>query len=151
MEFWLVKTEPDVYSIDDLKKDGSTEWHGVRNYQARNYLKTMKKGDVVFIYHSNADEVGIAGQAAVHMEARPDRTQFDKKSEYFDSKASNEKPIWFCPKLKFIRKFSKIIPLSLLRQQKALQQMKLLQKGSRLSVLPISAEEHRIILNLLAN
>lgn len=148
MSFWLVKTEPDVYSIDDLKRDKVTHWHGVRNYQARNFLRAMKKGEEVLVYHSNAEPPGIVGIATVAREAYPDPSQFEKKSEYFDPKASKENPRWFCPELKFKRKFKQIIPLDELRKIPALKGMVLLQRGSRLSVQPVSEKEWAVIVEL---
>ena len=102
MQYWLMKSEPDVFSIDDLKKQKQTTWDGVRNYQARNFMMNdMQVGDLVLFYHSNAKPPGIAGLATVSKKAEPDPTQFDKKSEYFDPKATKEKPRWFCVKVKF--------------------------------------------------
>lgn len=141
MTFWLVKTEPDVYSISDLRRDGSTEWTGVRNYQARNFLQAMKRGDKVLIYHSNAEPPGVVGVGVVARVAEPDTTQFDKKSEYFDPKASKERPRWFAPLIAFEREFSHMVALDELRKQKALDGLLLLQKGSRLSVIPVE-EKH---------
>jgi len=96
MNYWLVKSEPYVFSIQDLKKDKVTYWDGVRNYQARNFLKEMKKGDTVLYYHSNEDPIGVAGVATIHKEAYPDPSQFDKRNKYFDPKATKENPRWFC-------------------------------------------------------
>jgi predicted RNA-binding protein with PUA-like domain len=141
MTFWLVKTEPDVYSIGDLQRDGSTEWTGVRNYQARNFLQAMQRGDKVLIYHSNAEPPGAVGIGVVARLAEPDTTQFDKKSEYFDPKASKEKPRWFAPVIAFEREFSRMVTLDELRKQKALDGLLLLQRGTRLSVIPVE-EKH---------
>ena len=145
MAFWLVKSESNNYSIDDLKRDNFTHWHGVRNYQARNYLKSMKKGDLVFYYHSVIDPIGIAGIAKVKDEATADLTQFDKKSEYFDPKATKEAPRWFCPHLEFVERYAKILDLKTIRALKGLSAMVLLQKGSRLSVQPVSESEFEIV------
>lgn len=141
MAWWLVKTEPDVYSIDDLARDKITAWTGVRNYQARNFLREMKKGEKVLVYHSNAEPSGVVGIATVHREGAPDLTQFDRSSEYFDPKATRENPRWFCPELKFSKKFSGLVSLDALRQNKVLQELLLLRRGSRLSVVPI-VERH---------
>jgi predicted RNA-binding protein with PUA-like domain len=148
MAFWLVKTEPDVYSIDDLKRDRSTDWTGVRNYQARNYLREMKIGDHVLVYHSNAEPPGVVGTAAVLKAAAPDKTQFDPRSEYFDEKSTKEAPRWFCPEIKFLRKLHRIVPLEELRAEKGLSGLLLLQKGSRLSVIPVSEKHFTSIVSL---
>lgn len=134
MSYWLAKSEPSVYSIDHLKKDRKTCWEGVRNYQARNYLKSMKKGDLVLIYHSNADPTAVMGIAEVCKEAYPDPSQFDKKSKYFDSDSSIENPRWWCPEFKYVEKFKSPVLLKNLKDVKELYDMTLLQKGSRLSV-----------------
>jgi len=145
MTYWLVKTEEDVYPIDALKTDKETSWDGVRNYQARNFLTSMKKGDLVFIYHSNAKVPGISGLAEVKKVAEPDVLQFDKKSDYFDPAATPENPRWFAPTLKFKQKFPEILSLEQIKSIKALGNSKLLQKGNRLSVLPISDQEAEAI------
>jgi predicted RNA-binding protein with PUA-like domain len=138
MKRWLVKTEPDVYSIDDLKRDKKTWWTGVRNYQARNFLQAMEIGDLVLVYHSNAEPPGVVGVARVIATAQPDQTQFDKKGEYFDEKASQERPRWFCPQVAFDRKFKKQVALDELRESTELTGLLLLQRGSRLSVTPVA-------------
>lgn len=148
MATWLVKTEPDVFSIDDFARVKVTDWTGVRNYQARNFLKKMEVGDEVLIYHSNAEPSGIVGLAKVYATATPDKTQFDGKSEYFEPKATKAAPRWFCPDLKFVRKFRRQIPLDELRSSKALEGLALLQKGSRLSVIPVSGKHFETILKM---
>lgn len=148
MAKWLVKSEPDVYSIDDLKREQTTAWSGVRNYQARNFLSAMKKGELVLFYHSSAEPPGVAGICKVAKMAYPDPTQFDRRSEYFDEKASPEKPRWFAPDLAFVKRFKAIITLDFLRKQRALQKMVLLQRGSRLSVQPVTEDEFHTIVNL---
>ncbi len=145
MAFWLVKSESNKYGIDDLKRDGYTFWGGVRNYQARNFLRSMRKGELVLYYHSVVEPVGIVGIARVKKEAYPDPTQFDKKSEYFEPAASKEEPRWFCPDLEFVEKFSEIIPLREIRGMKNLEGMVLLQKMSRLSVQPVSDKHFNIL------
>jgi predicted RNA-binding protein with PUA-like domain len=138
--YWLMKSEPDVYSLDLLEKQGTTWWEGVRNYQARNYmLKDMKVGDEVLFYHSSCEPPGIAGLAVVSAAALPDKTQFDKKSEYYDAKATVEKPRWFCVQVRFVRRFSHFLSLSELREAAELQDMVVLQRGSRLSIQPVTA------------
>lgn len=134
MAFWLVKSEPTVYSIDDLKKDRTTYWEGVRNYQARNFLKAMKKGDRVLFYHSNAEPTAVMGIAEVHKEAYPDPAQFDFKSDYYDPDSSKDNPRWWSPEIKFVEKFSTPVELTALKKAPSLKEMTLLQKGSRLSV-----------------
>lgn len=141
-KYWLMKSEPDVYSIEHLKKDKTTWWECVRNYQARNFMqKDMQIGDLVLFYHSSAEPSGIAGLARVSKTAEPDATQFDKKSEYYDPKASKEKPIWFCVQVEFVKKFKEIISLDQLRNEKSLAQMQVLKRGQRLSIQPVTASE----------
>jgi predicted RNA-binding protein with PUA-like domain len=148
MKYWLAKTEPDVYSIDDLARDGKTLWTGVRNYQARNFLREMKRKDVVLIYHSNAEPPGLAGIAEVSKEDVADPTQFDKASEYYDPKASAEQPRWFCPQVTFVKKLPELVSLDRLRAQKSLDGLLLLQKGSRLSVIPVSESHFHAMLKM---
>jgi predicted RNA-binding protein with PUA-like domain len=142
--FWLVKTEPDVFSFDDLLEapDQTTFWDGVRNYQARNYLRdAMKLGDRVLIYHSNAEPPGAIGIARVVREGYPDHTQFDPNDGHFDPDAKPEDPRWFMVDLKAERKFERLVSLPELRELPGLSGMVLLQKGSRLSVQPVTADE----------
>ena len=150
MAHWLVKTEPEVYSITDLKRDRVTFWDGVRNYQARNYLRSMTVGEQVLIYHSNAEPPAIVGLAKVAKLAYADPTQFDKQSEYYDPKATPESPRWFGPDLRFVRVFKNPLALPVLREQKELEGMVLLQRGSRLSVQPVTDEQLTRILELAA-
>lgn len=145
MPYFLVKSESSCYSIDDLKRDKSTLWTGVRNYQARNFLKAMKVNDTLLYYHSNDEPIGIVGLAKVVAVAEPDPTQFIKTDDHFDPKATKEKPIWYSPKVSYLRKFEKIITREMLFSKKELAEMKLLQKGSRLSVLPVTDREFKII------
>jgi len=148
-KYWLMKSEPSVFSIDDLKKAERTLWEGVRNYQARNYMMNdMAVGDEVLFYHSNAEPPGVAGVATVSKAAIPDPTMFDKKSEYFEPKATKDKPIWFCVEVKFAKKFKALLSLNDLRENKTLANMVLLQKGSRLSVQPVTAAEFIEILEM---
>jgi predicted RNA-binding protein with PUA-like domain len=149
MKYWLMKSEPDVFSIDHLAKDKTTWWEGVRNYQARNFMmKDMEEGDQVLFYHSNAEPPGIAGLAQISKRAEPDKSQFDKKSEYFDAKATREKPIWFCVQLQFAKKFKNLVSLNDLRGEKALAEMVVLQKGSRLSVQPVEKKHFDLVQKL---
>jgi predicted RNA-binding protein with PUA-like domain len=148
MTAWLVKTEPDVFSIDDFARSKVTDWSGVRNYQARNFLMAMEVGDEVLIYHSNAQPPGLVGLARVHKKATPDATQFDPSSEYYEPKATTAAPRWFCPDLTFVQKFPRQIPLDELRQTKSLEGLALLQKGSRLSVIPVSEKHFDILVKM---
>lgn len=151
MNYWLMKSEPDVFSIDDLKKAkaSSTSWDGVRNYQARNFMRDdMKEGDLVLYYHSNCTPPGVAGIAKIVKESYPDHTSWDKKSEYYDSKSTKEKPRWFMVDVKFVEKFKEVISLEELKKSKELKGMRLLQKGNRLSVMPVEKKEFDYILKL---
>lgn len=144
-----MKSEPEVFSIDDLAAKKQAAWDGVRNYQARNFMMNdMKVGDQVLFYHSSAEPPGIAGIAEVVSEAAPDVTQFDKKSEYFDPKATKEKPRWFCVTVGFKEKFPKLLELEKLRAEKALATMPLFMRGQRLSIQPVQEKEFNWILKL---
>jgi predicted RNA-binding protein with PUA-like domain len=143
-----MKSEPDVFGIEDLKKKKRAGWDGVRNYQARNFMREMRVDDLVLFYHSNAEPSGIAGVARVSKEAHPDPTQFDKKSEYHEPRATKEKPVWDQVELEFLEAFASVLPLERLKKEKALEEMPLVQKGTRLSVMPVSREEWHHILVL---
>ncbi|STR45024.1 EVE domain-containing protein [Iodobacter fluviatilis] len=148
MNYWLMKSEPDDVSIDDLvaRPDQTVGWYGVRNYQARNFMRDeMQLGDPVFFYHSSCKEPGIAGLATVCRLAYPDPTQFDATSEYFDGKSTPEKPRWLQVDVRFVKK-TRLLSLSELRSFPELAQMVLLQKGSRLSITPVSAADAAFIL-----
>lgn len=145
MAHWLYKTEPDVFGIDDLKRQGTATWEGVRNYQARNFLRQARLGDIVLIYHSSCKQVGIAGLAEVVREAYPDPTQFDPGSDYFDPASKPDNPRWSLVEVRFVRKLPRIISLDALRAMPALAGMALVKKGSRLSVMPVSEEEWQAI------
>lgn len=148
-KFWLMKSEPEVYSIDALKKDQKTLWTGVRNYQARNFMmKDMQVGDPVLFYHSNAVPPGIAGLAFVSAIAVPDPSALDKKSETFDPKSTKEKPIWFCVEVEFKKKFASLISLESLKSDKLLQDLLVVQRGQRLSVQPVIEKDFTYILEL---
>lgn len=141
IQYWLMKSEPDVYSIDDLARDGRTAWTGVRNYQARNFMRDgMRIGDFVFFYHSNAKPPGIAGLARVASEAYADPLQFDAQSEYHDPRATEERPIWMLVDLVFERKCKHLLSLDALKADPQLSGLLLLKQGQRLSVQPVSAE-----------
>lgn len=150
MKYWLMKSEPKDYSIDDLKRDSTTAWVGVRNYQARNFMRDeMKIGDTVFFYHSSCENVGIAGIGKVVSAPYPDETQFDKKSKYYYPRATKENPVWMLVDIKFVKKCKETLPLSEIRKHKALAKMKLLQVGSRLSISPVTEKEFEYIMNLV--
>lgn len=145
--YWLMKSEPDVYSIDHLLRDKKTFWDGVRNYQARNFMRdTMKAGDQVFFYHSNAEPSGIAGIAEVVRTGLPDKSAFDKKSPYFDPDSRENNPAWYGVEIKPVKKFKNLIPLETLKKTKGLESMLLLKKGQRLSVQPVEEKEWSLIL-----
>lgn len=146
--YWLMKSEPDVYSIDDLKKDKTSYWDGVRNFKARNNMREMKLGDGVFFYHSNADPKAIVGIARVCTEAYPDFTQFDRKNKYYDRRASEEKPYWFMVDIEFVDKLHEPWSLDMLREVSELEGMALLRRGQRLSVQEVTAEEWKTICKL---
>lgn len=148
-QHWLMKTEPSVYSIDDLARDGRTPWEGVRNYQARNFMHDrMRPDDRVLIYHSNAAPPGVAGLARVCSAAYPDPTALDPASSYYDSRSRADNPIWFLVDVCFEEKFSRPISLAQMRADPALASMALLQKGQRLSVMPVDAAHFAHILAL---
>lgn len=141
-----MKTEPDVFSIDDLNKSKTTLWEGVRNYQARNFMmKDMQLKDLVLFYHSNATPSGIAGIAEVSKLSIPDPTQFDKRSEYYDKKATKEKPIWYCVEVKFVKKFTQLLSLDQIKKESNLQSMLVIKKGQRLSIQPVTEKEYQWI------
>jgi predicted RNA-binding protein with PUA-like domain len=151
LNYWLVKTEPEEFSINDLKsRPGKTEhWDGVRNYQARNFMRDqMKKGDKVFFYHSNCDLPGIVGIATVIREGYPDHTAFDSKDKHYDPKSDPANPRWYMVDVKFVQKFKTTISLKQLKEHKALQSMQLLRKGNRLSVMPVTEKEWNYIINM---
>jgi predicted RNA-binding protein with PUA-like domain len=148
--YWLVKSEPGEFSIDALAKVGVEPWSGVRNYQARNYMRDgMKPGDGVLFYHSNTAEPGVVGLAEVASVAYPDPTQFKKKSPYYDAKATLAEPRWFLVDVAFVRKFDHVVSLAQLKADAdALGDFELIKRGSRLSVLPVSAAQWKHILSL---
>lgn len=149
MAFWLMKSEPEVFSIDDLKKRSREPWDGVRNYQARNYLRDqMKKGDLAFFYHSNCNPPGIVGIMEIVREGYPDDSAFDPTHPYYDAKSDPSCPRWYRVDVAFKEKFSHIISLERLRHIPQLKNMALLQKGNRLSVMPVTEEEWENILHI---
>ena len=150
MNYWLLKTEPESFSISDLhaSPDQTTCWDGVRNYQARNFMRDMKVGDRALFYHSNAAPPAVVGTAVICREAYPDLTQFDDQNKLFDPKASIDKPIWDMVDIRWESTFEVPLPLDLLRQQAKLQGMELLRRGSRLSVQPVSKAHFQAVLAL---
>lgn len=149
--YWLVKSEPHVFSFDDLlaAKGQKTPWDGVRNYQARNLMRDeMKPGDGVLYYHSNADPVGVVGVAEVVSDPYPDALQFDPKSKYFDEKATLENPRWILVDIGAVRPLERIVTLAELKAEPALESMEVVRKGSRLSVQPVAAPEWKKVLSM---
>lgn len=146
-----MKSEPDVFSIDDLEAmhPQSEPWDGVRNYQARNFMRdAMCEGDLAFLYHSSCKNPGVAGVITISKSAYPDYTSWNNKSKYYDPKSSKDTPRWFMVDVKFLRKFAQVVTLKELRLHAALSAMKLLQKGNRLSIMPLSKKEFEHILKL---
>ncbi|MGY2286051.1 EVE domain-containing protein [Pseudomonas gingeri] len=148
MAYWLMKSEPDELSIEGLAKLGETRWDGVRNYQARNFLRAMAVGDQFFFYHSSCPEPGIAGIGKIVEAAYPDPTALDPQSHYHDPKATPEKNPWSALQVGHMETFAKVLGLGYLKQQAALEQMPLVQKGSRLSVMPVTPQQWAAVLAL---
>lgn len=148
--YWLMKSEPSAFSIQDLRKvrNQTTSWDGVRNFQARNFMRTMKKGDRVLFYHSNAEPPAVMGVAEVVTEAYPDDSAFNPKDIHYDPRSTPARPLWDMVDIKLARIFPAPIPLDRLRQEPGLKRMELLRKGSRLSVQPVRPEEWKIVLEL---
>jgi len=149
MRHWLLKTEPGCFSIDDLAAapNQTTCWDGVRNYQARNFMRDMRLDDLALFYHSVTDP-GVAGVARIVRESYPDHTAWDPADGHYDARSTPEKPLWFMVDVQFVEKFDTQIPLKVLRSIKGLEKMELLRKGSRLSVMPVSEQEFSIIMRL---
>jgi len=149
MNHWLMKSEPDAFSIDDLAAVDSEPWDGVRNYQARNMMRDqMKLGDRVFFYHSNCKVPGIVGIAEVVREGYPDHTAFDPEAKYYDPKSDPDRPRWYMVDLKLVRRLARTITLQELKEHPELADMPLVRKGNRLSVMPVSEAEWHFILGL---
>ena len=149
MAYWLMKSEPDAYSIDDLKRDKREPWDGIRNYQARNFMRDdMKVGDKAFFYHSSCPEPGIVGIMSIASKPYDDPTQFDKKAKYYDPKSSQDNPRWQLVDVKFVKKLKSTITLQQLKANPALEGMLLLRKGNRLSIMPVSEEHWNAILDM---
>jgi predicted RNA-binding protein with PUA-like domain len=151
MKYWLMKSEPDVFGIDDLKNaPGMTEpWDGVRNYQARNMMRDdMKKGDLAFLYHSNCKEPGIAGIMEIIREGYPDITAFDPDAKYFDPKSDPSNPRWYRVDVRYVRKLKRIITLSELKEHSDVAGLPLVRRGNRLSIMPVNRQQWEYVLTL---
>ncbi len=147
--YWLMKSEPDAYSIDDLERDGKTFWDGIRNYQARNFIRDeMKVGDRVLYYHSNAKPPGVVGVAEVVSEAYPDPTQFDPDSKYYDPKSPQDDPRWLLVDIAFVGRFDEIVSLNQLKEDPALDGMLVIRRGQRLSVQPVEVQHYAHVLEM---
>lgn len=148
MAYWLMKSEPDAFSIDDLEKVGVEPWDGVRNYQARNFMRQMQVGDHIFFYHSNTKVPGIVGVMTVAKAAYPDPTQFNPESKYYDPKSDPDKPRWDLVEVKFGKKWQQVLSLQTLKNMPELANFKLVQKGNRLSVMPVSEQHWQTIMQV---
>jgi predicted RNA-binding protein with PUA-like domain len=147
--YWLMKCEPEAFSIDDLERDGKTSWEGVRNYQARNFMRDqMKAGDGVLFYASNANPSGVSGLADIVREGYPDHTAWTKGHTYFDEGSSRETPTWYMVDVGFVERFPEVVSLATLKETRGLEAMKVTQKGSRLSVQPVTKAEYDIVCKL---
>lgn len=147
--YWLMKCEPDAYTIDDLARDKTTSWEGVRNYQARNFMRDeMRVGDGVLFYASNADPSGVTGLAEIARAGYPDHTAWKKGHTYFDEASTKDRPVWYMVDIRFVDRFPQVVPLETLKTTKGLEQMKVVQKGSRLSVQPVTKAEYDIVVRL---
>ncbi|KGY11018.1 hypothetical protein NM22_17825 [Vibrio tubiashii] len=147
MAYWLFKTEPDTFSIDTLRTQKRSCWEGVRNYQARNMMRDqVKLGDLVLIYHSSCKKVGVAGIAKVVKESYPDHFSFDPQSDYYDPKSTPDNPRWFMVDIEFVRKTERLIPLSVMKAMPELENMPLVKRGNRLSIMPVTEQEWVAIL-----
>ena len=152
MKYWLMKSEPDTFSIDDLAQQKTTSWEGVRNYQARNFMtQSMSVGDLAFFYHSNAEPSGIVGLMKISNQAHADESAFQKKSPYFDAKSKRAKPTWFCVDCEFVEKFERPLSLAELRLDSKLATLPLLQKGQRLSIMPVESKHFEYLHTKLSN
>jgi predicted RNA-binding protein with PUA-like domain len=149
LAYWLFKSEPDAYSIDDLARDRTEPWNGIRNYQVRNMIRDdMKTGEQIIFYHSSCKVPGAVGIAQIASQAYPDPLQFDSSSAYFDAKSTKEEPRWLLVDIEFVRKFARTITLPELKAQAGLQDFVLTKRGNRLSIFPVSARHWNIVLGL---
>ena len=149
MAYWLMKSEPDVYGIGHLQQEGTTLWDGIRNYQARNFMRTMQIGDRAFFYHSNTKPPGIVGLMEVIETKLTDPSQFDSSSKYFDPSATPERPRWDCARLRYLRSFPNLLSLDALRESFSPEELGVVRRGNRLSILPVSAPCAERLLALL--
>ena len=149
MAWWLMKSEPDVYGIDDLRRDGSTLWDGILNYQARNFMRAMRPVDQAFFYHSNAKPPGIVGLMEVVETNLVDPSQFDPASKYFDPASRADAPRWDCARLRYLRHFPTLLSLEVLRQQFGPEELGVVKRGTRLSILPVAEASAARLLTLL--
>ncbi len=148
-KYWLMKCEPEAYSIDDLARDGTTTWEGVRNFQARNFLRDdFQEGDGVLFYASNSVPSGVSGLAEVSRAGYPDPYAFDPKHVYFDPKSDPDNPTWIMVDVRFVEKFSEIVPLEALKVAPGLEEMMVIRKGMRLSIQPVTKKEFEIVTKL---
>ena len=149
MTYWLMKSEPDAYSIDDLKRDKTEPWDGIRNYQVRNMIRDdMAIGDEVIFYHSSCKEPGAVGLAKIVSDAYPDPTQFDSREKYYDPKSTEDNPRWLLRDVMFVRKFSRNITLKEIKEHPALADFRLVQRGNRLSIFPVDKKHWDLVLSL---
>jgi predicted RNA-binding protein with PUA-like domain len=146
--YWLMKCEPEAYTIEQLARDRTTSWEGVRNFQARNFLKQMKAGDLALFYASNANPSGAAGVAEIAREAYPDPVQFQKGHDYYEPKARPEKPYWYTVDVRYVEMFPRVVALEVLKRAPGLNKMMVVQPGRRPSVQPVTAEEFEIVTTL---
>jgi predicted RNA-binding protein with PUA-like domain len=149
MAYWLMKSEPDVYGIDHLQREGTTLWDGIRNYQARNFMRSMQIGDQAFFYHSNTKPPGIVGLMEVIETQLIDPSQFDPASKYFDAASTTEKPRWDCVRLRYVRHFEQLLSLDALKEQFSSEELGVVKRGNRLSILPVSTASADRLLQLL--
>ena len=149
MAFWLMKSEPEAYGIDDLRREGSTLWDGIRNYQARNFMRSMAIGDQAFFYHSNCKPPGIIGLMEVEEIGLVDPTQFDPDAKYFDPKSKRDQPRWDCARLRFVGEYRDLLSLDQLRELYSEEQLPVIKRGNRLSILPVIGASAERLLELL--
>jgi predicted RNA-binding protein with PUA-like domain len=149
MAYWLMKSEPDVYGIQHLQQEGTTLWDGIRNYQARNFMRSMAIGDRAFFYHSNAKPPGIVGLMEVAETGITDPSQFEPTNKYFDPKSSREKPRWDCVRMRYVGMFRELLSLDDLREQFSVEELPVVRNGNRLSILPVPEASAQRLLELL--
>ena len=149
MAHWLMKSEPDVYGIHHLQQEGTTLWDGIRNYQARNFMRSMKIGDRAFFYHSNAKPPGIVGMMEVIETGITDPSQFDPSNKYYDPKSNPDAPRWDCVRLRYVGTFAQLLSLDQLREQFSVEELPVVRQGNRLSILPVPEDSATRLLELL--